>query len=117
MSNTTPSDTIKGSVGSGNSIYISKVVFKETSDQFPNVGNPNYLYIAKTEGLICCWEDGYIPLCSGGSSGGETGGESNINDMTISVFSTWSSKKIKAELDNVAVDIETATDEDIQGLF
>lgn len=93
-----PSGIIKGSVGNSDSLYISKVVFKDTSDQFPENGNPNYLYVATAEEAIFCWRDAYIPLSGKGGEGSET----SINDVTISLYHTWSSQKINSELSNKA---------------
>lgn len=95
------SGTIKGSVGGGGSLYISKVVFKDTSDQFPENGNPNYLYIATAEEAMFCWRDAYIPLSGRGGEGGGSG-EISINDTIISAYYTWSSQKINSELNNKA---------------
>lgn len=93
MSNV-PSATLKGN-GGNNSIYISKVVFKDTRDEFPEVGNDKYLYVARLENAIYCWQNKYRMISGIGNSDGASIG---INDDIISGQFAWSGKKIKTEL-------------------
>lgn len=96
-----PSATLKGD-GGNNSIYISKVVFKDTKDEFPAVGNSKYLYIARLEGAIYCWQNKYRMISGVGSGDNSSLG---INDDIVSGQFAWSGKKIKAELVDTAEQI------------
>lgn len=98
--------TIGGAVSQAKSVIVKEIEFGNKSE-FPARGYHKYLYVALDEDKIYRWDDekGYVILGS------------EIDDGVISIFSTWSSRKINTEINNVSDILDYATDEEIHDLF
>lgn len=97
---------VTGGISRAETVIIKEVEFHNRCE-FPQRGYTGYLYVATDENKIYRWdnEEGYLPQGS------------EINDETTSLSSTWSSKKINTEINNVSEILDYATDEDIRNLF
>lgn len=97
---------VTGGISRAETVIIKEVEFHNRFE-FPQRGYTGYLYVAIDEEKIYRWdnEKGYILLTS------------EIDDEQISKNSTWSSKKINTEINNVSEILDYATDEDIHNLF
>lgn len=98
--------TVNGAVSQAKSVIVKEIEFGNKAE-FPAKGYHKYLYIALDEDKIYRWDDekGYVILGS------------EIADDSISLFSTWSSRKINTEINNVSNILDYATDEEIHDLF
>lgn len=98
--------TVSGAVSQAKSVIVKEIEFEKKAE-FPTRGYHKYLYIALDEDKIYRWdnEKGYVILGS------------EIDDQKISAISTWSSRKINTEINNVSDILDYATDEEIHDLF